>query len=261
MRKLILLLLSVPILFNSCGDDDEEPFCYTDISPDKTTTSMIPYQWTTEDIISNHISYAINENYNSIVWCAWSTSYYDMNMDSVKDFSFDVRHYFNYSVDDSPYFDELLIFIGSMSDSEVSIADATNGYIKKYALGDALDYSSFGNFPIRHDEGGYLIRVDKDHTLDDADEFYIAVKTMKDNRAYYGWFLVSTTKSPLTLTVKEYAISRIGNREIIIGQRLFIIQALVVIYLFLCHSIAISSTVFGLCRIGPTPTGEAYRLP
>jgi hypothetical protein len=220
MQKLILLFLSIPILFNGC-DDDEEPFWYTDVAPDKTTTSMIPYLWTTEDVISNNIYYAINENYNSMVQCAWSTTHYDVNMDKLTDFSFEVQHYFQYSEDDLPYFDQLLIYIGSWSDSELSLVEGTDGFVKKYASGDALDYNSFGKFPIRHrtEEGGYLIRVDKDHSLDTSEEFYIAVKTMKDNRAYYGWFLVETTKSPLTLTVKEYALSRIGNREITIGQR------------------------------------------
>lgn len=220
MRKVILLLLLIPILFNGC-DDDEEPFWHTDVAPDKTTTSMIPHLWTTEDLISNHIYYAINENYNSMVQCAWSATHYDMNMDKVLDFSFEVQHYFQYNEDDSPYFDQLLIYIGSWSDSELSLVEGTDGFVKKYASGDVLDYDSFGKFPIhyRTQEGGYLIRVDKDHSLDAAEEFYIAVKTKKGNRAYYGWFLVETTVSPLTLTVKEYALSRIGNREIAIGQR------------------------------------------
>ncbi|MEJ1242421.1 hypothetical protein WBG78_30000 [Chryseolinea sp. T2] len=97
MRKLILLLLCVPVLFNRC-DDEEEPFWHTDVAPDKTTTSMIPYQWTSGDLTSNNINCSINENYNSLVRCAWSTTSYDMNMDNVDHFPFDVLHPFQYTM-------------------------------------------------------------------------------------------------------------------------------------------------------------------
>ncbi len=210
MKKLKLLVLICPILFSSC-DEKRELMWYTDVDPDKAMTSMIPFPWTVDDLRRNSILQASSTGHDSIVSSAIADGLYDLNNDGLADFDFRVTHVFL----ENGQLSDALIYLSPTKNYDVSLSDLTKGYIKKYSFGEALDYESFGNVDLL----AFLIKKDQVDNLDNNGEFYISVKMQINNKPHYGWFLVDVESASLTLTVKEFALCKIAEQKVTIGQR------------------------------------------
>jgi len=216
VKKLIYSLLISSMLM-ACDEGDQRGIIYTDLTPGKSVTSMIPSPWTFEDIMKNNIIFIAGDGTNNFVSLAWAQMHLDLNKDDSTDVQFGVRHYIG--TESEPQEDKL-IFISWVNDAlEVSLADPVKGYVRKYADGDEIDYSSFGSVPTFPANGGFLIRKDDNNAFDHNGEFYIAVKIMVDNKPYYGWIRVGTQMEILTLTVIEFAVHSRSGSELFIGQK------------------------------------------
>ena len=92
VKRLKLLIFLAPALFHGCDSEKAESMWYTDITPDQTMTSMIPFPWTVADLNENSIVSATSTGHNSIVSSAVALRGYDLNNDGLTDFDFHVTH-------------------------------------------------------------------------------------------------------------------------------------------------------------------------
>lgn len=217
--KRISGLILVTVLIIGCDNDEKiDPISHKVIEPNISMTSMISYPWTWDDVEKNHLySFTYDkEGPNSIIQGASGKISLDLNNDKIDDLDFGVRH--AYQTDTWPI-DEFLIYIGSLGENEISLSDFTNGNIKTYSQGETIDYESFGKTDVFHNyQGAFILKKDALFDFENVGEYYVAVKLNINNKTYYGWILLESQDYLLTLTIKEYAISRIPNKEILIGQ-------------------------------------------
>jgi hypothetical protein len=138
----------------------------------------------------------------------------------VEDYDFIVSHYFENGTGEENENDEFMIYLGSADLHEISMENLSNGYIKKYMKGDELEDDSFGhNFRYTlNQSGSFLIKKDLDDDLIDIGEFYIGLRVTLNEEPHYGWILIETQFTDLTLTIKEYALSKIPNKKIKAGE-------------------------------------------
>jgi len=219
MKKLRFLILLAPIMLTTCDDEKVDAIWHTDVEPDKTVTSMIPSPATFEDLAKNGIAWTNGVEQNGTYNAAWAWMTFDLNKDENADFGFEVRHAYQYGSTDPG--DEFVIYIETWQNKhEISLSDQAKGYVKKYSFGDVIDFESFGAVPVSQTSScAYLVRKNPQYNLDNNGEFYIAVKMNVDNKPFYGWFLVETKTDVLTLTVKEFALSKVSGQKITIGQK------------------------------------------
>jgi len=218
MKKLRILIVFLPLLCSTCKKEEVDPVWYTDVAPDQSVTSMIPFPFTIDDVKKNNIGYMMGEGYNSRIVSGMASVNVDLNNDAKLDFQFQVIHSL-LNEGAGRIYDEY-IHIGSFDDYEISLSDQANGNIKRYDFNEEIDDSSFGNVPFsgKHTVA-YLVRKNAEHNLNNLGEFYLAIKVKSDNKSYYGWMLVETKMDPLSLTVKEYALSKVADKKIRVGQR------------------------------------------
>ncbi len=219
--KLYFISLMVVI---SCDKEEDQNIFYVDFNPDKIVTSMITIPTNTKFNDGLFVSGGSGGNGsgpNSIIGSAEFKFAIDLNSDAIEDYNFIVSHYFENATGEQNDKDNFMIYLGSTNFNEISMEDQPNGYIKKYMKGDELEDDSFGhNFRYTLNQpGSFLIKKDLDDNLVNTGEFYIGLKMTINDEIHYGWILIDTQFSDLTLTVKEYGLSKIPNIKIKVGEK------------------------------------------
>ncbi|GGF69531.1 hypothetical protein [Wenyingzhuangia marina] len=229
MKNLIkLLILTLLVVLSSCEEDKliYPEILYRDISPDISLTTFYSIDYLKKNPSPNFsTTYGGGIkiiNSDTIYRQAYTTDIFDMDGNNKPDFSFTVEH--NFASPNENDYDEFLIIIRCPSlNHEVSLSDKTNGYVKKYQLGESIVESTF-NFNFYNLEGvyyfdrpgAYIYVKNNKNNFENIGDYYLAVKFKKNEKDYYGWIHVES--SFLNLKIKECAISTIPNKKIKIGQ-------------------------------------------
>jgi len=208
----------------SCDKEDEQTTFYHDFNPDKKVISMITLPTNTKNndgVFMYGGAGGSSAGPNSTIGMAAFQYSIDLNIDGLEDYNFIVSHYFENDTGEPNEKDKFMIYLGSADFNEVSMEDLSNGYIAKYMKGDEFQDESFGhNFRYTHNQpGSFLIKRDFEDNLINTGEFYVGLKVIENANVHYGWILVDTQFSDLTLTIKEFALSKIPNAKLRAGEK------------------------------------------
>jgi hypothetical protein len=219
--KVALRFFLLSFVFSACKEDESILITYTDIQPDKSITSMVSYPWISQEFSDNNLFLFSNVGVNGFISMGGARLGYDLDKDGSEDFVFTVQHAYKNILENLPY-DQFVIHIGILNESfGISLDEYPSTSIKRYLKGETMDNESFGGYVESSlKRGGYIIRYESDYyEIENSGEFYVAVKMIIDGLPHYGWFLVEAQNNPLKLTIKEFAMCKVPEEKILIGQK------------------------------------------